>query len=487
MTKKCVSVCKQFTETECNPPRCKYINGNTRKYCRLAHKYKMNKVTCNVTRRIKKKDQLKDATKKIGQLIKSSKNFLQIVCPKSGACIAFGKYSKELNDFFKDFIHFEHAVSPIKGLGAVSANGFVKEIEYERDGYKAHSILKSSQRNKADNLVYEYLVGIKYVNRIMKSFPCFVETYGLYFYSNDAVWKYMSAKKYVYTEQLKSLDLQQNIDYTKACKESKYAAILIQHINNAKSLNGMITSMNPKFIQLDLIYILFIVYQALALLSKTFTHYDLHLDNVLIYRPFPDQVIQYHYHNEDGTENNFYLPYIPKIIDYGRSYFDNGNLNSRKIYDRVCSTKDCKPNCGKKYGFEWLNPDPYLTISSSQKNESHDLRLINSLKDNADFYNTNVNPSTEKTYIHLKNIVDKIAYGVGIDNPTNKIYGTIENLNPAVARRITNVNGLHNVLKKMIEKPDIISENQTNYNNDKIACHLHIYYDQRPMVYERNI
>ena len=459
MTKKCVSVCKQFTESECNPPRCKYINGNTRKYCRLAHKYKMNKLTCNVTRRIKKKDQLKDATKKIGQLIKSSKKFLQIVCPKSGTCIAFGKYSQELNHFFKNFIHFEYAVSPIKSLGAVSANGFVKEIEYERDGYKAHAILKSSQRNQADNLVYEYLVGIKYVNRIMKSFPCFVETYGLYFYSNNNVWKYMAAKKYVYTDQLNSLDLQQNIDYTKACKESKYAAILIQHINNAKSLYGMITSMNAKFIQLDLIYILFIVYQALALLSKTFTHYDLHLDNVLIYRPFPDQVIQYHYHNEDGTEFSFYSPYIPKMIDYGRSYFDNGNLNSRKIYDRVCSTKDCKPNCGKKYGFEWLNPDPYLTISSSQKNESHDLRLMNSLKSIDDFYKTNVNPSTEKTYIHLKNIVDKIAYGVGIDEPENKQFGTIENLN-ILPRRITNVNGLHDELKKLIEeKPDIISEN----------------------------
>jgi hypothetical protein len=196
----------------------------------------MNKSSCRITRRIKKKDQLKDATKKIGQLIKSSKNFLQIVCPKSGTCIAFGKYSQELNHFFKEFIHFEYAVSPIKSLGAVSANGFVKEIEYERDGYRAHAILKSSQRNQADNLVYEYLVGIKYVNRIMKSFPCFVETYGLYFYSNHDVWKYMAAKKYVYTEQLKGLDLQQNIDYMKACKESKYAAILIQHINNAKSL-----------------------------------------------------------------------------------------------------------------------------------------------------------------------------------------------------------------------------------------------------------
>jgi hypothetical protein len=298
----------------------------------------------------------------------------------------------------------------------------------------------------------------------------------------------MAAKKYVYTDQLKGLDLQQNIDYTKACRESKYAALLIQHINNAKSLYDMITSMDPKFIQMELIYILFIVYQALALLSKTFTHYDLHLDNVLIYEPFPDQVIQYHYHNEDGTEFSFYSPYIPKIIDYGRSYFDNGNNNSYNIYESVCSKKECNPDCGSNYGLIWLNPDPYLTISSSQKNESHDLRLINEVKNNVSgVYNKNITvPSTQKTYSKLNTIIKKIEYGVGIKDREYKNYGTIENLNIS-DRRITNVNGLHNVLKKVIQEPEIINENQTNYKNNWVACHLHIYYDQRPMVYEREI
>lgn len=422
------------------------------------------------------------ATEKIKKFIKSSKKFLQIVCPNSGACISFGKYTKELNHFFKNFTHFEYAVSPIKSIGAVSENGFVKEIEYERDGYKAHAILKSSQTEDADNLVYEYLVGIKYVNNIIKSFPCFVETYGLYFYSKDDYWVKMKQDN-LDKSILDHLELQKNLDYVRACQESKYAGILIQHINNAKTLQSMIKFV--KFTYNELIYVLFIVYQALSSLSKTFTHYDLHLGNVLIYEPFPDKIIQYHYHKEDGSEISFYSHYIPKIIDYGRSYFDNGNLNSRKIYDRVCSINECKPNCGEDYGFQWLDPYPYLTISSSQKNESHDLRLMIDLSNVFNKYKINP-PPQKKTYNKLVDIMNKIAYGVGIKEPENKKYGTIENLNISDSI-INNVNGLHEQLKTIIQDPEIITENQTYYNNDKIACHLHIYYDQRPMVYERNI
>ena len=149
-TKKCVSTCNQFTEAECNPPRCKYVNGQSRKsYCRLSQKYKMSKTNCNITRKIKKKDLENVAKKRIGNFMKKSKAFLQVVCPNSGICTAFGEHTKELNHFFKGFNDFQYANSPIKAIGAVSANGFVKEIEYERQIYKAHAILKSAQNPDA--------------------------------------------------------------------------------------------------------------------------------------------------------------------------------------------------------------------------------------------------------------------------------------------------------------------------------------------------
>jgi len=485
------------------------------------------------------------ATEKIKKFIKSSKKFLNIVCPKSGACIAFGKYTKELNDFFKNFIKFEYVVSPIRSLGAISANGFVKEIEYERDGYKAHAILKSSQNADADNLLYEYLVGFNYINKMVVSFPCFIETYGFYYYNSKDAWKSMKNKN-VDSSILQSLILQEKVDFKKACIDSTYICILIQHIQNAMPLMDKIT--NKNFIYNDLFYIFFIIYQALSSLSKTFTHYDLHANNVLIYKPYDNKFIEYHYHNKDGTVNRFYSPYIPKIIDYGRSFFDNGEFKSREIYDEICYIEECKPHCGYKYGFSWLNPKPYIHISSSKKNESHDLRLIHNIMlyiIDPNYLNWNTVESVKRPYPtetmesneqmesnwttvesvkrpyptepmesnwstvesvkrpyptdpidsnnlksynenYIQKILSKIVFGVGLEKK-DQIYGTEENLNIS-SDKIYNVNGLHTELKKYIEDPNIIQLNQNNYNNlsNKLGD-LHVYYDQRPMVYERNI
>ena len=80
----------------------------------------------------------------------------------------------------------------------------------------------------------------------------------------------------------------------------------------------------------------------------------------------------------------------------------------------------------------------------------------------------------------------KIFFGVGLKKE-DQIYGTEENLIIS-SDKIYNVNGLHIELKKYIEDPNIIQLNQNNYNDlsNKLGD-LHIYYDQRPMVYERNI
>lgn len=481
MPKKCISICNQFPETECNPPRCKYVNGQTRKYCRISHKYKTNKMNCTVSRRIKKKDLETHAKMHIGKMIKSSKKFLNIVCPNSGVCTAFGNYTSELNNFFKGFTDFKLSNSPIRKLGETSDNGFVKEIEYEKEGYKAHTILKSTQTPKGDNLVYEYLVGIKFVNRIVKSFPCFIETYGLYFYDSDDSWKIMKGNGPVHKSNLNNLILQNNIDFIKGCKTSKYAAILIQHIQRAKSISEMI---KPDFMSNDLLYVLFIVYQALSELSTTFTHYDLHDGNVLVYEPVPGKFIQYHYHNSDGSITTFYSPYIPKIIDYGRSFFDNGNLNSRKIYDKICLTKECNPKCGRDYGFGWLDPASSYFISSSKKNESHDLRMINSVKNVVNDLNIN---ETTKTFKETKKVLNKVVYGIGIKERENKIFGSKENVSISESK-IYNVTGAYIALKKVVENSKVILENQGKYSNlsHKLGD-LHVYYDKRPIKYEVNL
>ena len=484
---KCFSNCRLFEEPECNPPRCKYVKGQTLKYCRLSHNYKMKKPTCNVTRKIKKKDAAIHATKVIENLVKRSKKHLQFICSDSGDCLAFGKNIAEINGFFKGFTDFTYALSPIKQIGAVSVNGFVKEITYEKEGYKANAILKSARKASSDNLVYEYLVGIKYVNRVMKYLPCFLETYGLYYYSSPLEWTIMSGTGPVHSSNLKKLELQSAIDYSRACRESKYAAVLIQHLKNARSMRHYISGNKYNlFMKRDMLYVLFVIYHALSSISKTFAHYDLHDDNVLVYEPQKGKYIKYHYHHKDGTETTFHSPYIPKIIDYGRSFFDNGNLNARKIYDKIRLEKDCEPNAGENFGFSWLNPKPFVTISSSKKNESHDLRLLKIVQGSIEhiILNTSDPDPNESTYVETEKLLSKIVYGVSIKESRQKGYGTKENLK-ITSRKIYNVNGAYLALKAVIQKPQLIAENDMNYfRPDDLIGTLHIYDDQQPMKYE---
>jgi hypothetical protein len=445
----------------------------------------MKKPTCNVTRKIKKKDVTGHAKNVLTRFVKRSKKHLEFICSDSGVCIAFGQNIAEINRFFKGFTDFTYALSPIKQIGKDSVNGFVKEISYVKEGYKADAILKSSRTYESDNLVYEYLVGIKYVNRIMKRFPCFLETYGLYYYSDPSKWTIMSGSGPVHVSNLKHLQLQTTTDYSKACRESKYAAILLQHIKNATPIIDYTGAANyNRFMKCDMVYVLFILYQALSTISKEFTHYDLHDSNVLVYEPEKGKYIEYHYHNEDGSELVFYSPYIPKIIDYGRSFFNNGNLNSRKIRDKICSETDCNPKCGQDSGFGWLDPTPFITISSSQKNESHDLRLLRIIANNMEeLLNIHHTKPTEATFVETDKVLKKVIYGVSLPQK-NKAYGTKENLKITPAK-IYNVNGAYAAIKEVIMKPAVIAENQRNYSrvSDLIGS-LHVYHDGRPMKYE---
>jgi len=442
----------------------------------------MKKPNCNVTRRVQKKHIVDRAEKTIGNLIRRSRKFLQTICSDSGVCIALGRNSGEITEFFKGFVDFTYANSPIQSIGKSSVNGFIKELEYERQGYKSHAILKSAQRMGSDNLVYEYLVGVKYINRIMKIFPCFVQTYGLFYYDTPENWTKMEKADSSDKAVLQNLVLQHSIDYSKACEQSKYAAVLIQHIQNAITMNSIFrTSRYSTNVINNAIYLFFIIYQALSSVSKKFTHYDLHLENVLLFEPVKGKYIEYQYHNIDRSITSFRCPYIPKIIDYGRCFFDNGNINSRKIYDAICATPKCN-QCGQNSGFKMLNPvKNTLLVDSAKKNESFDLRLLNNSSIRLSEVEAKLAPPTKNTYVELSKIAKKVEFGVGIHDKKNKIYGTKENVLPG-GNKIVNVSDAHLALKAAIETPDLLAENYGRYQDvaNKLGD-LHVYYDGSPM------
>ena len=320
-------------------------------------------------------------------------HYLKALCSDSGVCLAFGKKRNKIKSFFNNFSDFSLVKHNAKRLGEPSSNGFVYEIPYEKNDYKAHSILKTSINAQSDNLVYEYFVG-KYLNNLGAYFPCLVETYGLYQYKSTKVWNTAKHSKEIsnLNEFLTEVKLPDNFDFNDksiiniikdSCNQPMFQSVLIQHFHDVESLNDYIQLCNSMKGQDDdytQLIALFHVYFFLHHNRETFTHYDLHTDNVLLYKPFsdPNKKIEYTYHIGKNKTITFQSSYIVKIIDYGRSYISG----VKKFHKTVCKQEECDPECGKKLGYGLIDKVPpkhndFYYITSMYPNVSHDLRLYN--------------------------------------------------------------------------------------------------------------
>ena len=524
-TRKCYSKCRKRIEDECGPPECRYINGSRRKYCRLSYAYKMDENCIAHPKPIKSKTATRK-NKKIGEPVnkmlterlkeerlkerlnemkmhgsrkiikkfminqdphKRRSRFLQNICSDSGVCITFGKESDKIKKHFGGFIDPKYMKPPIKRIGNPSTNGFVNEIAYDNQGYTANAILKSTYTPESDNLLFEYLVG-QFINKKNLFCPCFVETYAWLLYNDESKWTHVKNTKNNMTNIFtNALTVQPSIihrDKLKiACTKSKHLAILIQHIKHATPLSSKTSS---KFFKYELLYVLYQVYMPLSMLAFSFTHYDLHKGNVLLYEPVKGAYIEYNYHLADGSVVNFNSSYLVKLIDYGRSFFIDPSLpktdfkhSSASIYQTVCNTPDCNPYCGEKYGFSWGTPiqnkNTYF-ISSSIRNMSHDLRLIPEIL--ADSIS-----SIKKNNPELHNIMKMVSYGVGIKNKATILYGTKEQVDSKLPNNIVNVIDMHTELKELIMDPNFITHNNEYFKSKNKLGTLNVYTDGRDMTY----
>lgn len=519
-TRKCYSKCRKVAESLCLPEECKFINGQTRKYCRLSYNYKMDE-NCVAHRKPspqkRSRKQAKSAHNKTGKRAPSSTRekiaafkarrapnvikrfmmrqdpnkrrarFLNTICSDAGVCIAFGKESDKIKKHFGGFVDARYMKPPIRRIGRVSANGFVNEIAYENEGYTANAILKSSATKGADNLLFEYLVG-QFINNITRFCPCFVETYAWFLYKDEAAWAHTKktpnnpVNLFVDALVLQNPAIQ-NAQLESACVKSKHIGLLIQHIKNAKVVSDKI---NSKFCKNELLYVLYQVYMPLSMLADIFTHYDLHQGNVLLYEPVHGSYIEYNYHLQDGTVVSFLSSYVVKIIDYGRSFFVNVGLpttdfthSSKSIYNTICRVKKCNPYCGAYVGFNWGVPrqdEKTYFISSSIQNKSHDLRLINDLL-------LDDRSTIERTNPDLYDIMNSVVYGLGMTNEAHKAYGTKEQTASKLPGKIVNVDDMHTALKDMCMQPDIQEANRDNFATKTKLGTLNIYTDGREMQY----
>lgn len=511
MTKsRCVSGCKGLDTEICEKaPRCSYANGEKRQFCRLGRTFKMNKSDCSVRRKTNKNQKVVTIQKFMKKTTyKRRAEFLKAMCSDSGFCYAIGKNRAKIFDFFNGFVNFEFVKPPVVAIGNPSSNGFVKSIQYERLGYSANAVLKSSTKSTADNLAYEFLVGM-FLNRMGNRFPCFVQTYGLYYYESEQAWQHARDTKRMTTNILKdSLQLYKRLNkYNQdiktvinedACNESKYAALLIQHFNNVQTFDDLLYSSSQysetwgNFTLKDLPYILYQIYMPLAVMTKTFTHYDLHHNNVLLYEPSPGKYIHYHYHNGSETVT-FKSKYMAKIIDYGRAFYKDNevkNVSSTDVLKTVCTIDDCNENgedCGNRSGFRYLTnmmePDTYF-MSSSEVNPSADLRFLYLVR--KAFQEHGVNAGSGdcgpadlelEAFEPIDQLMDKAFYGKGLHRGQTK-YGTKPVKTSGLPDIVENVEDAEEVLRDMlIGNSALHAFNKIAYENMEKICDMHIYAD----------
>ena len=400
---------------------------------------------------------------------KSTAHFLNSICSDSGVCIAFNEEASKIKKFFNQFTDFTYLNGNIKKIGATSANGFLYELAYMRQGYKAYAILKSTMAYDNDNLMYEYFVG-NAVNTFAKQVPCFVETYGLFEYPDQAAWlklkKATPDKENVLKNQLALQVAPTFNDLGSGCSKAKYQCILIQHLKDSLELGTWVRQNEGDFANKEMMSIFYILYFSLRLLVGQFTHYDLHAGNVLLYRPSETGYINYVFH-ENKRVVKFKCRFIPKIIDYGRSFYSlSAADNSDKLYQKLCTLPQCEPKCGDNVGFNWLNSGDYY-IKSRQNHVSHDLRLLDAFK-------PDIKRAAYKASADIKDFFNKVVY----DNA----YGTDELINSGLPNKINNVYDAFRALSHMVynEQP-ALSDGVFSLPKYNSLGELHVYSDGRAM------
>jgi len=219
-------------------------------------------------------------------------------------------------------------------------NGITYLVTY-KDGRKA--LLKRPVLFESDNLMYEYIVGKEFINKHLET-GIFVKTYAFlklkdyYLRKRKCPDQNNDESINAFLEiPIKSSDLQlvDNVSngpltlekLNQICKCNIHFFVLVEYLSDAISFQQYITQgkTNYPLLRENLIVIFQKIYTTLVQLYPNFVHNDLSVENVLVVN------------NE------------PRLIDYGRCYFQTSTTSSKKIYDLVRTI--CIKN-GNENGFQ---------------------------------------------------------------------------------------------------------------------------------------
>ena len=195
---------------------------------------------------------------------------------------------------------------------------------YTKQHNTAYSVFKINKENWTDSLVYEYFVGKTFINKYLNIFPCFIETYNMYTFDDNFKTLINNTENNIKLQALKHITkIQKDFAITQIAKKScehgrlNNLGILLQHYDNFTEIDKVDNSN-------DIYQLLFQVYFCLHVIKNNFTHYDLHSQNALAYKPYiGNRYVEMTYHFNDGTIVKFPTDLIMKIIDYGRCHFNH--------------------------------------------------------------------------------------------------------------------------------------------------------------------
>jgi len=321
----------------------------------------------------------------------------------------FNTIGKSIIDKYESFKNFDLIDGSINPIGQGSSNGFINLMKYKKDSKNFDIIVKTSQQIDADNNFYEFNVG-RCMNVIKQYYPNFIYTF-LFFNLSPALKNILAPKgdhprkrfnnlKFfktninnikIPTSSNKPEDLPIS-DIESGCVNNDKASVLIESISNGISFKELCD--DPEFnsnYNYNIFCILLQIYAALYALREIYTHYDLHQGNIMYIKFSKIKKIIY---NINESEYVIYTKFIPVIIDYGRSHIncaklDSTLITSEKFVEKACNSK-CNTETDKhecnidslnvtKHNDKWEDNSDFYYINMLVKNESHDLRYINTV------------------------------------------------------------------------------------------------------------
>jgi hypothetical protein len=227
-----------------------------------------------------------------------------------------------------------------KVLPISSANGKIFIIRCTgSDIVDSEVIVKVPLSEESDSLLYEYYIGKTLNNlRFDNKTNHFSIIYGKVVcgFDNDEIDNIMFSN-------MDSTSKQQALEDVKICDRTKQKQfhLIYEYMRSPntktvqsfasyiKRLKKLTTRQQSRMIEMNIINILIIVMYTLQIAQDTlqFTHYDLHLDNILVVKLNKPERVHIKYGADDFYITTNVMPYI---IDYGRCHINPGKFHLEK-------------------------------------------------------------------------------------------------------------------------------------------------------------